>query len=304
MITLAKDGMRTDLEKIWRACFDDPDDAVRYFFDFRYNPNACAVYIDEGIGRPVAMIHMLEGYITEDSEICPVMYIYAAAVRPDYQGKGIMKQLLDFACRCANARRQKYMIAVPETRDLFRYYEKQGFYRCFKVRNVFMTRKDLIALSGYGRQREEKTDARPQSLTLTDLHAVRRDVLVDREGFVTWDFQSFKYAAGVFELQGGSIVAATDGFDAGYAFCSAENGRVFVSELVAHNGFTATVIRKILDAYSEDEFELYIPVFDEFFAPFGEIIDFGMIKAANGRYPVNILTISGAHLPYLGMALD
>ena len=168
-----------------------------------------------------------------------------------------------------------------------------------------MTRSDLTALSGYGKYKNSAAaDRRSQSLTLNDLNAVRRDVLVDREGFVTWDFQLFKYAAGAFELNGGKIVADTDGMDAGYAFCCAEDGKVFVSELIAHNGYTANVIRRILDAYSEDEFELYLPVFDEFFAPFGEVIDFGMIKAVNGRYPVNILTISGVHLPYLGMALD
>ena len=122
MITLAKDGMRTDLEKIWRACFDDSDEAVRYFFDYKYNPNTCAVYVDEGIGRPVSMLHMIEGFITEDSEIIPVMYIYAAATRPDYQGRGIMRQLLGFAERCAAARRQRYMILIPGSRELFRFY--------------------------------------------------------------------------------------------------------------------------------------------------------------------------------------
>jgi len=29
-----------------------------------------------------------------------------------------------------------------------------------------------------------------------------------------------------------------------------------------------------------------------------------MISAVNGRKPISLLTLSGIHLPYLGMALD
>ncbi len=306
MLTLAKDGMRTDLEKIWRMCFDDSADYVRYFFDYKYNPNTCAVYVDETIGRPVAMLHMLEGFITEDSEIIPIQYIYAAATRPDYQNRGIMKQLIEFARRCAEIRGQKYLVLVPGSRELFRFYEKQGFHRCFKLRSVYMTRQDLIILSGYNKYiTNESKSSRGDKLTLNDIHSVRRDILIDREGFITWDFRSFKYAAGAFERDGGKIITASgEGTDAGYAFCYAENGTVYVTELVAHSGFTAQVIRNILKEFNEEKYELHLPVFDEFFAPFGEINDFGMIRAVNDRYPTNIMTISGIHLPYIGLALD
>lgn len=306
MLTLAKDGMRTELEKIWRMCFDDPSEDVKYFFDHKYNPNSCAVYVDEAIGRPVAMLHMLDGFITEDSEIVPIQYIYAAATRTDYQGRGIMKQLVEFARQCAQARGQRYMILVPASRELFKFYEKQGFHKCFKVRNTYMTRDDLMVLSGCRKGAALfRSDQRNANLTLSDIHAIRRDMLVDREGFVTWDFRAFKYAAGAFEHSGGKIITASgEGTDAGYAFCYAENGTVFVTELICHRGFTAEVIRNILKSYDEDKYELRLPVFDEFFDKFGEITDLGMIRAVNDRYPMNILTISGAHLPYLGLALD
>lgn len=305
MLMLARDGMRTDLERIWRMCFDDSPEYVRYFFDHKYNPNTCAVYVDEAIGRPVAMLHMIEGFITEDSEIVPIQYIYAAATRPDYQRRGIMKQLIEYARRCAEARGQKYMVLVPGSRELFKFYEKLGFYRCFKVRNVYMTRDDLKVLASKKKNPSSVVrEKRSAPLTLTDIHAVRRDLLVDREGFVTWDFQAFKYAAGAFECAGGRIITACSSTEAGYAFCYAENGTVYVSELAAHTGFTAKIIRRMLKEFPEDRFELKLPVFNEFFERFGEIADFGLIRAVNDRYPINILTISGAHLPYLGLALD
>ncbi len=305
MLMLAKDGMRTDLERIWRMCFDDPADYVRYFFDNKYNPNTCAVYVDENIGRPVAMLHMIEGYITEDSEIIPVQYIYAAATRPDYQRRGIMGQLLEFARRCAEARGQRYQILVPGSRELFKFYEKQGFYRCFKVRKVYMTRDDLKILASKKRNPASVVrEKRAAPLTLNDIHAVRHDMLVDREGFVTWDMRALKYAAGAFECSGGRIITACSSTDAGYAFCYAEEGTVHITELIASTGFTAKIIRRILKVFEGDKFELTLPVYNEFFEKFGEIADFGMIRAVNGRYPINLLTVSGLHLPYLGLALD
>lgn len=304
MITLAKDGMRTDLERIWRLCFNDAPEYVNYFFDYRYNPNTCAVYVDESAGRPVAMLHMLDCSVTEDSEIIPSQYIYAAATRPDFQKRGIMEQLLGFARRYAKAKGQKYMLLVPSSRELFRYYENRGFHRCFSVRSVFMSRRDLITLSRYSGEIEGLRQRQP-SLQLTDIHAVRRDMLIDREGFVTWDYKALKYAAGIHEKYGGGIVTVTDGSDAGYAFCSRKkDGSLFVSELIAHGGYDAELIKRILSAYDCDSFEFRLPVYDDFFSNFGDLVDFGMISAVSGRNPVNLLTLSGSHKPYLGLVLD
>lgn len=304
MITLAKDGMRGDLERIWRSCFpEDPHEYVRYFFDNRYDPNACAVYIDDQSGRPVGMLHMLDATITDDSEVVPVQYIYAAATRPDHQGKGIMRQLMEFARRYAVAKRQKYMVLVPGSRELFRYYERNGFYRCFKVRSVFMTRSDLIKLSDYNKYKNRT--GRSSMLSVADISAVRRDILVDREGFIGWDLAAVKYAAGVHTFCSGSIVTATDDIDAGYAFIR-ENGEnsVLVSEFIAHNGFEKNLVRAIIEACNKENFEFRVPVFDEFFSRFGEIVDYGMIRHVADKKPVELLTLSGTHIPYIGLALD
>lgn len=304
MITLAKDGMRTELERIWRACFNDPPEYIKYFFDNRYDPNTCAVFIDDATGRPVAMLHMLDASITEDSEIIPVQYIYAAATRPDHQRRGIMRQLIEFARRCAYAKRQRYMILAPGTRELYRFYEKNGFYKCFKVRNIFMTRNDLMILS---RCKKAADPSRPRavSLSISDVFAIRRDVLIDRDGYISWDYPSVKYAAGVHARIGGTIITDTNGSDAGYAFCLARDDRtVDVSEFIAHSGFAQNVVRRILESYPQQYFELRVPVYDEFFAPFGEINDLGMIRSVTDKKPINILTLSGTHLPYLGLPLD
>lgn len=299
MITLARDGMRGDLEYIWRACFGDPSDYVKYFFDFRYNPNNCAVYVDDSSGRAVAMIHMLPAAITEDAEVVPVQYIYALATRPDHQGRGIMTALLRFAEQYANHRRQRYLILSPGNRELYRLYEKKGFYRCFSVRKVYMTRKDLLTLSAGTDQQ-----VRPHPLQLSDLAAVRRDVLIDREGSISWDMEAIRYAAGVHTHCGGIVVAGERDNSAGYAFCKVQGERVNVSEFIAQPDYTKQLIMDILKTFPQNEFSLRLPMSDEFFAPFGDVETLGMIRTVGGKYPVNILTLTGKHLPYLGLPLD
>jgi len=304
LITLARDGMRTDLERIWRLCFGDSAEYVSYFFDNRYNPNNCLVYIDETVGRPVAMLHLLDCSVTEDSEIVPAQYVYAAATRPDHSGRGIMTLLLEYARRYAAARNRKYLILVPGSRELFRFYEKRGYYRCYKNRSVYMSRKDLQTLSGYKCTLQGAARAKQPSLMLNDIHAVRRDMLIDREGFVTWDFKALKYAAGIHEKSGGFITACASGSDAGYAMCMPDGDTLKISEMISSSGFDRPLIHSILEATDCSRFELRLPVYNEMFSEFGEITDFGMICAVSGRKPISLLTLSGNHLPYLGLALD
>ncbi len=303
MITLARDGMRPDIERIWKLCFpQDAPEAVGYFFEHRYNPNSCIVYIDNVSGRPVAMLHVLDMLITDDSEIKQGQYLYAAATRPDFQGKGIMTGLITAAQQFAEARKKVYTAVVPGEHSLIKFYEKRGFYRCFRSRVITFSRSDLVTLARY-KGNEMKT----KIVTLGDgeLAAVRRDSLIDREGYVTWGEKAVSYAMGAHEAIGGRIIAVRKGYASAYAFCAEKNNTVDISELIATNELTVPLLRAVLDAYKScGSFALRVPVSNEFFAPYGDVSDFGMIKTTSGRKPANLLTLTGKHAPYLGLALD
>ncbi len=303
MITLARDGMRPDIERIWRLCFpEDSPESVRYFFEHRYNPNSCIVYIDNNSGRPVAMLHILDLMVTDDSEIKNGQYIYAAATRPDFQGQGIMKKLVAASQKYAESRNKQYSLLVPAQHSLFKFYEKLGFYRCFQNRVITFSRVDLITLAKYkGFEGKTKT----VSLGDTELSAFRRNSLIDREGYVSWDDRAVSYAMGAHEAIGGRIISLRKGYVVCYAFCLEVEKTVLISEFIAPQELTVSLCRAILDAYPDAErFSLRVPVSNDFFEPYGDISDFGMIKATNGRKPTNLLTLTGRHAPYLGLALD
>ncbi len=303
MITLARDGMRPDIERIWRLCFpEDPIEYVRYFFEHRYNPNTCIVYIDNNSGRPVAMVHVMELMVTDDSEIKTGQYLYAAATRPDFQGQGIMTKLIAASNKYAETKRYTYSVLIPASHNLMKFYEKRGFYRCFQNRSITFARSDMTTLAQY-RGFEGKT--KTVVLGDSELAAFRRNVLIDREGYVTWGDKAVSFAMGAHEAAGGRIISLQKGFTAAYAFCAQYGSEVSISEFIAPEELTVSLCRAILDAYPDaDSFSLRVPVSNDFFAPYGDVSDYGMIKATNGRKPTNLLTLTGRHAPYLGLGLD
>ncbi len=296
--------MRPDIERIWKLCFpEDNPEVVRYFFDHRYNPNACIVYIDSISGRPVAMLHIMDIMITDDSEIKNAQYLYAAGTRPDFRGQGIMTKMLAAAQKYAQAKHKAYSVVLPAEHSLIKFYEKNGFYRCFQSRFMTFTRNDLSSLAKYA-----GAEGKTMSVILGDreLAEVRRDSLIDREGYVTWGDRAVSYAMGAHEAEGGRVIAVQKNHAAAYAFCiERKNKMIEITEIISPDDLCIYLCRAILDAYPNGSvFSLRVPVCNEFFAPYGDVSDFGMIKTTSGRRATNLLTLTGKHAPYLGLVLD
>lgn len=303
LIIFPQDGMRSDLERLWRACFGDSPEYIRFFFEHRYVPENCLVYVDEMIKRPVAMLHLLPAGISEDGGLSSAQYVYAACTREDYRKRGIMSEMINTAVKLGNSRGIKYSVTVPAEHHLFRYYARQGFHRCYKVRMVYMSRADLIFLSKDSIQTTGST--RETMMMLNDIYAFRRDMLSDREGYVNWDMNSFRYAVGIHEQDGGHIITLNYKGDSGYAFCNENEGTVRITEFIVKEHFAAALIKRILQSYPRaQKFIFRLPVCDTFFEKYGEILDFAMILRNDGKNPVSMTTLEGIRAPYLGLPLD
>ncbi len=303
MIVFPQDSMKSDLERLWRTCFGDSQDYIRYFFENRYVPENCLVFVDESVRRPVAMLHLLNVGIAEDGAVVPSQYIYAACTRPDYRRQGIMRQLIETAQKLGQSRRLKYSVTVPAEPRLFKYYGRYGFEKCYRNRIVYMDRPDLIFLSKGAMNVPDSI--RETMMKLSEVYVFRRDMLVDREGFAIWDGTALRYAVSSHEHDGGHIVTLSYGGDFGYAFCSEEEGTVKITEMIVKEHFAPTLLSRILKSYPKaKKFVFRLPVYDTFFEKFGEIVDFAMICRNDGKNPVSITTLDGIRTPYLGLALD
>ena len=263
MIVYPQDSMKSDLERLWRMCFGDSEAYIRYFFENRYIPENCLAYVDESVRRPVAMLHLLDVSIAEDGGLIPSQYIYAACTRPDYRRQGIMRQLIETAQKLGAYRKLKYTVTVPAEPRLFKYYGRYGFEKCYKNRVVYMDRSDLMYLS---RNATEIPDnIRETMMKLSEVCAFRRDMLVDREGFVIWDSNALRYAVSSHEHDGGHVITLSYGGDCGYAFCSEESGTVRVTEFIVKEHFASALLYRILKSYPRAKrFVFRLPVYDSF----------------------------------------
>lgn len=303
MFTLAKDGMRPQLEGLWKEAFGDSDAMIKFFFDNKYDPNRCAVYTDKS-GRVAAMLHTLPSMITEDNEIIGAQYIYAAATAKRYRGKGVMTALLKYASKLAQARGQVYSILVPANNELFDYYEKRGYKKCFGVRYVYMSRYELETLIKNTDTVAVQGKVYYNTLGTEHIANLRRDVLMEREGYVNWDADAVRYAYNYHSICGGSVLTATNGYEAGYAFYFNNGDEVYVSEFISHIDFAPKMVKALLDNCKGNKFKIRLPAFDGIFNKYGEIKDFGMISDTFGKNPINLLSLDGIHTPYIGLALD
>jgi hypothetical protein len=82
-------------------------------------------------GRPVAMGTFLPAlYHTKNGDL-PVRYLYALGTHPDYRSQGLARQIMT----CGMELWDEPIVLSPGEPSLYRYYEKQGFVRCFRSEN-------------------------------------------------------------------------------------------------------------------------------------------------------------------------
>jgi len=302
MFCFANDLMRQKLRDIRKACFNESDEILDLFFNYRFRNDRCAVYCTPK-GEPVAFLNMFPADITEDNSIEAVMFIYGCAVLPEYRNKGIMTSLLEFARRTAALANQKYIVLVPQNKEQKEFFEKRGFYGCFCNRKVYFSRNELETLI---KKKDIKSSRQLYYNTLDaeQITRLRRDVFAEREGYVSWDINHVAFAAQSYSTEVGNVLTVTDGLDAGCAFYSGDD-EVQVWEFISNSRFELNLVKAVYQNNPKaSKFIFRLPPYKSFFDDFGEITEFAMVKMSDNKLPINLLSLKESHAPYIGLALD
>lgn len=104
------------MKEIWRACFGDPEEYLDLFFKTAYSPDRC---LFTGDAMAFWFDCSLEGR--------RLAYVYALAVAPDKQGRGLGTQMLQDLHRLLAERGYDGVLLVPGEESLFRFYESFGY---------------------------------------------------------------------------------------------------------------------------------------------------------------------------------
>ena len=124
--------MREEVERLWKTCFHDTDEFIRFYFDRKYRDENTLVARDEK-GQAVAVLQMLPYPMTFGQEVVNVSYISGACTLPEARSRGIMRELLGEAFRRMKQRGLAFSILIPQEDWLYDYYARVGYSPVFKV---------------------------------------------------------------------------------------------------------------------------------------------------------------------------
>lgn len=125
-ITFAKPGDEAQLISLYRQCFPDGEAFWRWLLSKEpYRPENTLTLRENG--KMVSSLQMMPVTLRLHGESYASHYIYAAATLPEWQGRGLMGQLLEYAAREGLRRKQRFSVLIVEEPGLLDYYARFGY---------------------------------------------------------------------------------------------------------------------------------------------------------------------------------
>ena len=115
---------------LWRLCFDDTEEFIRFYFSKKYKDENTLVYRDRQ-GDAVAALQMPLYPMTFAGTLLQTGYISGACTHPLARARGIMTKLLQEAFAVMRKRDVPVSTLIPANDWLYGYYEKMGYAAIF-----------------------------------------------------------------------------------------------------------------------------------------------------------------------------
>lgn len=151
--------------EIWKACFFDSDEYLRFFYRESAGLVKAAVYtVDD---RPVSMLHWFDTSFVNGAETLDAKFLYAGGTHPDYRHNRYYGDLFRYVQDLA-VKNDFLIFGKPACRELLPYYQKLGFEldACFRLVTVLPGERVPISVSSlaaeeYNRMREQAFSSHP-----------------------------------------------------------------------------------------------------------------------------------------------
>lgn len=119
--------MITELKRLWKQAFGDPDAFIELFFRCGYSPERCRYLSTEG--HVTAALYWFDCSLAGQKWA----YLYAIATDEMHRNQGLCRRLMTQTHE--HLRRSGYAgaILVPGSKELFSFYEKLGYRTCCHV---------------------------------------------------------------------------------------------------------------------------------------------------------------------------
>ncbi|MCQ2959695.1 MAG: GNAT family N-acetyltransferase [Bacteroidales bacterium] len=116
---------RTDTEQLWKLCFGDSDEFIKFYFDKKYqDENTFAKYNNQQL---ISVLQAIPYTISIDGQNYSAAYISGACTHPEYRNQRCMSTLLQETLLELQNRNIDLAFLIPQEQWLYDFYSKFGF---------------------------------------------------------------------------------------------------------------------------------------------------------------------------------
>lgn len=173
-----------DRIEIWQESFGDERSYIEMFLSKNRQRARVFGYLVED--QLVSVAYLLPAEYVEKEKEVPVYYLYAAATRKAYRGKGYFGQILCFV----RDNLKQPIFLVPADKKLIEFYAHYGMKQIMEQKNAFFSKMDV------------NYEACLEDISVSEYFRLRNQCFSD-QGFVRWNQEILQYILQENEYCGG-----------------------------------------------------------------------------------------------------
>ena len=266
------------LKRLWKSCFFDTDRYIDGYFNNLFSLIRVPV-CRTGDGTPVSMLSMLPVSLKCGTERYRGHYIYAAATRKDYEGRGLMSRLLEFSCQEAEAAGERFSCLLPASEALVQFYGRRGYRPAFY--------KELVHYPPYGAAASQQRTAL-RKLGPEELAIMRQRFAEGLETVLLQDVPLYPYLYLELMESGMEVLGVALGGREDYAVCYPEDGLLVVKETSLSRERLAECIGALKARYQCRGAVAGFPASNG-----GKRVMSGLLRSLDGEFPLGETAYAG-----------
>lgn len=272
-----------ELKRLYQACFDEKDEAVRILFEEYGLVQYCHAALCGG--EIAATLYLLPAQAAENGRAVQAHYLFAAGTLPKYRGRGLMNGLIHYALSCAAARGDRYSALLPAGRGLYQFYARFGYRPVYRSKCAAATQARLFSLPA--------ETCKVINCSFDKLAGLRFNILLEQNGSLLWDSRHLALAQKLSGQYGGGLFTA----DKGAVYYLREGQNVYAHEIICKDADLKALLKTFAMQVPAKLYRLRLPAF---IGSAGGMARCGMIKPLSK----DALPPTAMRCPYLGLALD
>ena len=284
MIRFAAPGDHPRLKALWEEAFGDSQEAIDAYFALRHRDEN--MLVDTRNGTITGMLSMLPvALAARGGRTFSARYLYAVATDAGFRNRGISTALLNAAHAHLKSLGEAAGILVPDSPDLFEFYQKRGYKTAFSL-DVVTLNADVLPPFPRG--------GRSGACSAGDYARIRNAAFRDSRLYARWEESAVSYAMRTFAREGGVTMISWENGRGCAAWEKTEDG-VLVREMALLQGDVNTALSVL---HGRLHAERYTARLAEGTIPGVVPRPFGMI-----RWLIPEPALAGKP-PYLSLAMD